>query len=126
MKHSFITTFSRTIKAALLLSLLAIFSSSAWAEKINLNTADAQTMQYIPGIGVSKSKKIVEVRLNTGGFDTMQDVDAVPGIGQRTMIDIKKHGSLDSGVSELTEEMKANRPARSVSTLAKKTSKKTS
>jgi hypothetical protein len=32
------------------------------------------------------------------------------------MIDIRKYGSLDSGVSTLTEEMKANQPVRSAST----------
>ena len=40
----------------------------------------------------------------------MDDIDAVPGIGERTMEDIRKYGSLDSGVSELTEEMRSNRP----------------
>ena len=109
MKHSRFTL-SRTAKTALLLMLMSAFSSSALAEKINLNTADAETMQYIPGIGQSKAEQLIEVRKKLGGFSSMDDIDAVPGIGERTMEDIRKYGSLDSGVSELTDEMRSNRP----------------
>ena len=109
MKHSRFTL-SRAAKTALLLTLMSAFSSTALAEKINLNMADAETMQYIPGIGQSKAELLIDVRKKLGGFSSMDDIDAVPGIGERTMEDIRKYGSLDSGVSELTEEMRSNRP----------------
>ncbi len=113
MKHSIKTLPAQAVKTALLLALFSAFSTSAMAEKINLNTADAETMAYIPGIGLSKAEKIIEIRDQAGKFASMDEVDAVPGIGERTMLDIRKYGSLDSGVSELTEEMKSNPPARS-------------
>ena len=120
MKYSILTLPARAAKAALLqaallLILVSATSSMAMAEKINLNTADAETMQYIPGIGLSKAQKIIEVRDNAGKFASMDEIDAVPGIGERTMIDVRKYGALDSGVSELSEEMKANPPVRSSS-----------
>jgi len=115
MKYAMKTLPARAVKTALLLVLVSAFSSAALAEKINLNTADAQTMQYIPGIGLSKAEKIIEIRDEAGKFTSMDEIDAVPGIGERTMRDVHKYGSLDSGVSELTEEMKANPPLRSAS-----------
>ena len=89
---------------------MSAFSSTALAEKINLNMADDETMQYVAGIGQSKAELLIDVRKKLGGFSSMDDIDAVPGIGERTMEDIRKYGSLDSGVSELTEEMRSNRP----------------
>ncbi len=118
MKRSILTLPARAVKTALVLVLVSVFSTSVLAEKINLNTANAETMQYIPGIGLSKAEKIIEVRDKAGKFASMDEIDAVPGIGERTMIDIRKYGSLDSGVSTLTEEMKANQPVRSASTVA--------
>ncbi len=126
MKYSMMTLPARAAKTALVLVLVSVFSTVALAEKINLNTADAETMQYIPGIGLSKAEKIIEIRDQAGKFATMDEVDAVPGIGERTMLDIRKYGSLDSGVSVLTEEMKANQPARSASSTAEDDSVATS
>jgi competence protein ComEA len=117
MKRSILTLPARAVKTALVLVLVSVFSTSVFAEKINLNTADVEAMQYIPGIGLSKAEKIIEVRDKAGNFASMDEIDAVPGIGERTMIDIRKYGSLDSGVSQLTEEMKANQPVRSASTV---------
>ncbi len=105
----------RALKAAVLFSMLSVFSGTAMAEKVNLNTANAEAIQYIPGIGMSKARQIIQEREKLGKFSSMDEVDAVPGIGERTMIDVLKYGALDSGVSELSEEMKANQPLRSES-----------
>jgi len=105
--------FSRATTAAFMFALVAAVSGSAFAEKVNLNTANAETIQYIPGIGLSKAAQIVQQREKLGKFSNMDEVDAVPGIGERTMIDVRKYGSLDSGVSEMTEEMRDNLPVRS-------------
>ena len=113
MKNSIKTLPMRAVKTALVLLVMSVISNAAIAEKINLNTADAEAMQYIPGIGLSKAEKIIEIRDKAGKFASMDEIDAVPGIGERTMLDIRKYGSLDSGVSTLTEEMRANQPLRS-------------
>ncbi len=108
-------SFTRFLSSALAALLLTAVSAAAQAEKINLNTADAETLQYIPGIGPSKSADIVRLREETGGFKVMEDLLAVPGIGAKTLLDLKKFGALDSGVSTLTEEMQANPPSKAVS-----------
>ncbi len=106
--------FGRFFQYALTALMLSAFSGTALAEKINLNTASVEALQYIPGIGPGKSAEIIRVREETGGFKTLEDLLVVPGIGEKTLLDIKKFGALDSGVSALTEEMEAN-PPKSVS-----------
>jgi len=112
MKYSLFSRSTRSLQVALAFALLSVFSSNALAEKINLNTAGVEAIQYIPGIGLSKAQQIIRAREKLGTFSSMDEVDAVPGIGERTMIDVRKYGSIDSGVSELTEEMKASQPLR--------------
>ena len=94
---------------------ISLFSSMAMAEKINLNQADAETLEYIPGIGPSKSQTIIEARELMGGFKQYEDMLEIPGIGQKTLEEIKKHGLLDGGVSRLTPEMMNNPPSKEVS-----------
>ena len=94
---------------------IGLFSTAAMAEKVNLNQADEATLQYIPGIGPSKSSDIVKVREQAGGFKQYEDLLEVPGIGEKTLEEIKKYGLLDGGVSELTQEMQDNPPSKKVS-----------
>lgn len=112
-KNTQTTTTCRALKAALLLALVSLLPGTVMAEKVNLNTANAEAIQYIPGIGLNRANQIIQEREKLGKFSNLEQVDAVPGIGERTMIDVRKYGSLDTGVSELTEEMKSNQPQRS-------------
>ena len=106
---------SRVLFFVLFSVCLSMFSQMASAEPtIDLNKADAETLQYIPGIGPSKSKKIVEFREQIGGFKSMDDLLSVPGVGEKLMIEIKRFGAIDKGVTALTEEMKSNPPKKSV------------
>ncbi len=114
------TLLNNTIKAAAVFAVIALFSGSAYAEKINLNIANAEAIQYIPGVGPSKAGKIIQARTKIGKFSSMDEIDSIKGFGERTMQDVKKHGSLDSGVSELTPEMMKDKPSRKLSKAVKK------
>jgi competence protein ComEA len=48
---------------------------------VNLNTADATTLQTLPGIGPALSQRLIEWREQHGSFGSGTDLDAVPGIG---------------------------------------------
>ncbi len=52
--------------------------------KININTASAQELTQLKGIGPSHATKIVEYRQKNGPFKLPEDVVKVPGIGQKT------------------------------------------
>ena len=110
MKYS--TTITGNFMRYALTALLLCTASVASADKVNLNTADAQTLQYIPGIGPAKAAEIVRVREEIGGYQTIEDLLEVPGIGAKTLLDIEANGSLDGGVTTLTEEMINNPPSK--------------
>ena len=111
--------FAGLFLSAIAALMLSAFSNAALAEKVNLNTANAEALQYIPGIGPGKSAEIIRVRQASGGFKSMEDLLAVPGIGEKVLLEVKRFGSLRSGVSVLTEEMENNPPRRSVSAKSK-------
>ncbi|NKB77209.1 MAG: hypothetical protein GKR96_09225 [Gammaproteobacteria bacterium] len=89
---------------------ISCVSTGALAEKINLNQADSEALQYIPGIGPNKSEKIIEERNKVGQFTDIQQLLSVPGIGEKILQALKQYGALDKGVSLLTPEMKDNPP----------------
>lgn len=49
-------------------------------EKININTASAEELDRLPGIGPGKARAIVEYRSQNGPFKTIEDIQKVRGI----------------------------------------------
>ena len=69
------------------------FSSTASEEamddgKVNINTADAEKLMTIPGIGPSKATAIIQYRDEHGPFDSPEAIMEVSGIGQKTLKDL--------------------------------------
>ncbi len=58
-------------------------SQSATAGSLNVNTADVETLQAMPGIGPTLAKRIVAHRLEHGPFQTVEDLLQVPGLGPK-------------------------------------------
>ena len=76
---------------SLLLTTLLLFSSSvmsaqAQAEKVNINTANAeQIAAALNGVGDNKAKAIVEYRTSHGKFKSLDALEHVDGIGAKTV-----------------------------------------
>lgn len=52
-------------------------------DKININTADAQTLaDHLNGVGIKKAEAIVAYRDKNGPFKTAEDIVNVAGIGE--------------------------------------------
>jgi competence protein ComEA len=76
------------MKKLLLLSLL--FSANVFASPININTADAQKISdSISGFGLKKAQAIIDYRTKNGEFKTLDDLNKVSGIGDKTIEKIK-------------------------------------
>ena len=58
-------------------------AESAPTQLVDLNTADAETLQTLPGIGPAKAASIIAYREEHGPFAALQDVANVPGISEQ-------------------------------------------
>lgn len=105
-------SFMRFFQCAVMVTAMAMFSIAGAAEKVNLNLADAETLEYIPGIGPGKAADIIKLRQQNGGFKSFEELLEVRGIGLKTLEDIKKYGTLDGGVSEISQQMRDNPPSK--------------
>lgn len=59
--------------------------------KININSADTQTLQTLIGIGPVKAESIIHYRNNYGGFTSIEEITEVKGIGNATYLKIKDY-----------------------------------
>lgn len=56
--------------------------------RVNINTADAQTLQTLPGIGEKRASDIIAYREANGPFTIPEQLSDVPGIGSATLSEI--------------------------------------
>lgn len=69
-----------------------IYSSSEdGIPKININTADADELIILPGIGEKTAGNIIDYRKENGEFQTPEDIMNVKGIGIKTYEKIKNY-----------------------------------
>lgn len=60
-------------------------------DKININTADAETLSRLPGIGMKTAEKIIALRSLRQRFDSVEELLEVKGIGKTKLDNIRKH-----------------------------------
>jgi len=58
-------------------------------EKVNLNTADAEKLTTLPGVGVAKAASIIAYRQEHGSFQSIEELKNVEGIKDRVYEKIK-------------------------------------
>lgn len=75
------------VKKTLGVLLLTLVAGLAFAAgKININTADADTLaSELVGIGSSKAEAIVSYRNENGPFESIESLTEVKGIGQKVL-----------------------------------------
>lgn len=89
---------------ALLFGLLML-AFNAFAA-VNVNTATAEQLDAIKGIGPAKAKAIVDFRTKNGPFKTVDDVGGVPGIGHGPFLNKIKGELAVSGATTVPTETK--------------------
>ena len=68
-------------------------------DKVNINTADADRLDALPGIGPVLAQRIIDWRTANGPFTSPEDLLQVSGIGQTTL-----DGLRDRITTEETQE----------------------
>lgn len=56
-------------------------------EKININTATAETLTQLKGVGEKLANSIVQFRKENGPFKSVADLELVKGIGPKILAD---------------------------------------
>lgn len=127
-KHTFLRTFLTTLTLAALGTLAttaspelasaqrrsapttAIETPAAEEGVVNIQTASAEELQRLPGIGPSKAAAIVAFRERTA-FRRVEDILRVRGIGRATFRRLRPYLTV-SGQTTLTQDVGARRAPR--------------
>jgi competence protein ComEA len=57
--------------------------------KVNINTATAQQLTVLPGVGEKLAARIVDYRQKSGGFKNVSELMNVQGIGEKNLARIQ-------------------------------------
>jgi len=52
---------------------------------VNVNTATAEELQLLPGIGAARADALIELRKQRGGFKSLEQLKDVKGIGDASL-----------------------------------------
>jgi competence protein ComEA len=86
MKHNRLVAAALAVLFALGLSAGTALAAAkqAPAGKVNINTATAEQLSTVPGIGDKLATRIVEYRQKNGSFKTVQELMNVKGVGEKS------------------------------------------
>lgn len=87
-------------------------SNSAAAGVVNINTADATQLAYLPRVGAKAAQRIVEYRKEHGPFHKTTDLTQVKGFGEKSLSRLSPFITVD-GKTTLTEKVTSPRKPRS-------------
>jgi competence ComEA-like helix-hairpin-helix protein len=110
----------RKLQVRISLSVLALcftFAAISAATKkpppkpININNANSEELQQVPGIGPATAEKILQMRKSYGAFKSVDDLLSIKGIGKKRLEKMRKYLT----VSKSPAPNKIARPAVSAS-----------
>lgn len=64
-------------------------AKAAPAQVVNLNTAPADQLERLPGVGPKTAARIIEYRQKNGGFKKVEELMNVRGIGEKAFLKMK-------------------------------------
>src|SRR5579885_1299158 len=87
---------STVLAFAAALLALACAATAATTKKpppvpVNINTANSEQLQTVPGIGPATAEKILQMRKSYGAFKSVDDLLAIRGIGKKRLEKMRKY-----------------------------------
>src|SRR3954447_1691061 len=61
------------------------------AQPVDLNTATLEQLDTLDGVGPATAQKILDYRQEHGGFGSVDELDQVPGIGEKRLAALREH-----------------------------------
>ena len=71
-------------------------SKAGAGEKVNINTASAEQLQTLPGVGPALAQRILDYRKENGSFKKAEELMNVKGIGEKSYEKLKDHITVGS------------------------------
>jgi len=104
-------TISAIVLSVLALTALPAISFAQGAGKVNINSAEAETLELLPRVGPAIAARILEFREQNGNFKASEDLMLIRGIGEKTYAVMAPYVTL-SGDSSLSEKVRVPRTAQ--------------
>jgi len=80
---------SETAREAAARDAMARDAMGKAAALLNLNTATVEQLEALPGIGRRTAERILEQRQKNGGFKKIEDLMSVKGIGEKSFLKLR-------------------------------------
>jgi competence ComEA-like helix-hairpin-helix protein len=97
---------SATLRILLFLGLIFfLFAAGSGAKKkapekpVNINSASAEELQTVPGIGPVTAEKILKMRKSNGAFKSVDDLLAIRGLGPKRLEKMRKYLTVGKAVA---------------------------
>lgn len=78
---------------------------------VNINTATAEQLQLLPGVGPALAGRIIAFREANGPFENVDELTAVQGIGDKSLEKLRPYVAT-SGATNLAEKVRVPRPKK--------------
>ena len=66
----------------------------AAGQPLNLNTATLEQLDQLSGVGPTTAQKILDFREERGGFGSVEELDELPGIGEKRLATLREEVTL--------------------------------
>ncbi len=106
----------KSLHALAAMFLVAIFTTAAFAAEshaaaapagvVNINTADAAQLAFLPRVGAKAAQRIIDYRKEHGAFKTTSDLMQVKGFGDKTFERLNSYLTV-SGSTTLSTKVKS-------------------
>lgn len=98
-------------KRLLILLACFAFSAPAFASQVNLNSATGVELEALKGIGPVKARAIMDYRAKNGSFNSVDDLELVPGFGKKTVDKLRADLTVSGGAAPSTRAEGRAKPA---------------
>ena len=79
---------------------------------VNINTANSEELQLVPGIGPATAEKILQMRKSYGAFKSVDDLVAIRGIGKKRLDKMRKYLTVGKAVAAKSTPTQQPHPAK--------------
>ena len=92
-----------SVVVCLLICLHPAKASSDTNQSVDINTATAEELaESLPGIGPAKAARIIQWRKDNGAFSSVEQLQEVKGIGEKTVEKLRKYVRINSAADAKT------------------------